>query len=338
MWNNRPVTPALVPSQYLFLWRALRDSGAAAGADCAGAAASGTGAVVARAGAGHGLGHAVPAGSALLHGRRRQPDGSHRDHPGAGRDAGMPAGASGGATALGSALVERCGPRGLPWALFGLGIVVGMPVFFEVGLVLLMPIVAAAARRSGRPPILVGIPLLAGLSIVHGTLPPHPAAMLAATQYHADLGRTILFGLVVGLPPAVLAGPVLGWVLRAAGCGRRQPAAGGAWRRGLPFAESLVPETPVSDRSRPDGPKSFLRRRARCARRSAILLPIALIFLGSWADALTSPGTELNQILHFIGSPDVALLIAVLVALVTLGPHIQTGRHHGRRAAAAAHQ
>ena len=72
-----------------------------------------------------------------------------------------------------------------------------MPVFFEVGLVLLMPIIAAAARRSGRPPILVGIPLLAGLSIVHGTLPPHPAAMLAVVQYHADMGRTILLGLLV---------------------------------------------------------------------------------------------------------------------------------------------
>src|ERR1035437_1249387 len=120
---------------------------------------------------------------------------------------------SGGATALGGTLVERCGPKGLPWALLTLGMIVGMPVFFEVGLVLLMPIIAAAAKRSGRPPILVGMPLLAGLSIVHGTLPPHPAAMLAVTQYHADLGRTILWGLVVGLPAAALAGPGLGWVM-----------------------------------------------------------------------------------------------------------------------------
>jgi len=117
---------------------------------------------------------------------------------------------SGGAAALGRLLVERCGDAGLPWALLALGIVVGMPVFFEVGLVLLMPIVAEAARRTGRPPVLAGMPLLAGLSIVHGTLPPHPAAMLAAVQYHADLGRTILWGLVVGLPAAALAGPGLG--------------------------------------------------------------------------------------------------------------------------------
>jgi GntP family gluconate:H+ symporter len=63
---------------------------------------------------------------------------------------------------------------------------------------------------------------------------------------------------------------------------------------------------------------------------SAILLPVALIFLGSWADTITTQGTAANQILHFIGSADVALLIAVLVALITLGRHVQTGQHHGR--------
>jgi GntP family gluconate:H+ symporter len=120
---------------------------------------------------------------------------------------------SGGAAALGRLMVESCGINGLPWALLGLSILVGMPVFFEVGLVLLMPIVAEAARRSGKPAILVGLPVLAGLSMVHGMLPPHPAAMLAATQYHADLGRTILWGLAVGLPAAALSGPGLGWLL-----------------------------------------------------------------------------------------------------------------------------
>ena len=72
------------------------------------------------------------------------------------------------------------------------------------------------------------------------------------------------------------------------------------------------------------------RRPAPMRAAAAILLPVALIFLGSWADALAAPGGLANQILHFVGSADVALLIAVLVALVTLGGHMQTGRHHGR--------
>jgi GntP family gluconate:H+ symporter len=240
--------------------------------------------------------------------------------------------ASGGAAALGRALVDGCGKAGLPWALMGLGILVGMPVFFEVGLVLLMPIVAEAARRSGRPPILVGIPLLAGLSIVHGTLPPHPAAMLAATQYHADLGRTILFGVIAGLPAAALAGPMLGWLLIRRWEKRRRNAENVENTDGLTlFASTLAEDlrtvttpgaqlttTPVPP---PAGP--FLAA-------TAVLLPVALIFLGSWADALAAPASMGNQILHLVGSPDIALLIAVLVALLTLGPKIQTGQHHGK--------
>jgi GntP family gluconate:H+ symporter len=249
---------------------------------------------------------------------------------------------SGGATALGKALVDVCGKAGLPWALLGMGILVGMPVFFEVGLVLLMPIVAEAARRSGRPPILVGMPLLAGLSIVHGTLPPHPAAMLAATMYHADLGRTILFGLAAGLPAAALAGPGLGWFLMHRWNRRGQKAAPETTDEGLTlFAPTLKED--LQNELRVEGPATVpLESRAgsemapipapagpiRAA--SAILLPVALIFLGSWADSITAPAGAANQILHFAGSPDIALLIAVLVALFTLGGRIQTGQHHGR--------
>jgi GntP family gluconate:H+ symporter len=249
---------------------------------------------------------------------------------------------SGGAAALGSLLVDRCGPRGLPWALMILGILVGMPVFFEVGLVLLMPIVAEAARRTGKPPILAGMPLLAGMSIVHGTLPPHPAAMLAATQYHADLGRTILWGLVVGLPAAALAGPGLGRLLIWR-WDRRRGKAGAADEAPALFAATQEEEQRIEGSAEAAAsPDSAAESKAEgigetvpapagpIRAATAVLLPIALIFLNSWADALAAPGSVANQILRFVGSPDIALLIAVLVALVTLGPRIQTGRHHGR--------
>jgi GntP family gluconate:H+ symporter len=247
---------------------------------------------------------------------------------------------SGGATALGTTLVDGCGEKGLPWALMGLGILVGMPVFFEVGLVLMLPIVAAAARRSGRPPILVGIPLMAGLSIVHGTLPPHPAAMLAATQYHADLGHTILWGLVVGLPAATVAGPVLGWFLTLRW--RRRVAKEGikAAEEGSVLFEAPSEPVPVQDTADTKGADSSQVEIPAHERvpapagpvraAAAILLPVALIFLGSWADTLAAPGGSVNRVLHFVGSPDVALLIAVLAALITLGGHIQTGRQHGQ--------
>ena len=225
---------------------------------------------------------------------------------------------SGAAAALAVALVERCGERGLPWALLGLGIVVGMPVFFEVGLVLLLPIVVGAARRSGRPPILVSLPVLAGLSIMHGLVPPHPAAMLAATAYHADIGRTILWGLVAGMPAAALGGPVLGWILI-----RR-------WERRqakLPAVDRASTPRPI-DEPLPSAHSGLDLRNLSAPAGAAralltILLPIALIFLGSWADALTAPGSIANQVLHLVGYPDISMLIAVLAALALLGGHVQ---------------
>jgi GntP family gluconate:H+ symporter len=250
---------------------------------------------------------------------------------------------SGGATALGNLFVDNCGPQGLPWALLGLGILVGLPVFFEVGLVLLLPIVAEAARRSHRPPILVALPVLAGLSIVHGTLPPHPAAMLAVTEYHADLGRTILWGLAAGLPAAALAGPGLGWFLMRRWERHRAKGEVAAAEEGTTLftvaAEAMaakeagnadrivVQETAAAVAAPPLEPVPAPAGPLRAA--AAILLPVALIFLGSWADLLTAPGSLASQILHFTGTAEVALLIGVLVALVTLGSHVQTDRYHG---------
>ncbi len=249
---------------------------------------------------------------------------------------------SGGATALGKVLVENCGIKGLPWAMLGLGILVGMPVFFEVGLVLLLPIVAETARRSGKPPILVALPMLAGLSIVHAVLPPHPAAMLATTEFHADLGRTMLWGLAVGLPAAALAGPGLAWLL-----GRFW--AGSFRAQSMEFGSAVVDHAPVSyGETRVPQLRDPHRQVFVCGVQlpriwgpgysagpiraaAAILLPVALICLGSWADALTAHESIINQILHFIGNADVALLIAVLAALVTLGPHIQIKGPEGLR-------
>jgi GntP family gluconate:H+ symporter len=243
---------------------------------------------------------------------------------------------SGGAASLGNALMDGCGPKGLPWALLGLGLLVGMPVFFEVGLVLLLPIVAEAARRSERPPILVGLPVLAGLSIVHAVFPPHPAAMLAASMFHADLGHTMFFGLLAGLPAAALAGPALSWFLlrrwrrnMASAEGETNPGAGEilAVHELEEGEETALPHSGVVEGAQVGALLPAPAGSVRAA--AAILLPVALIFLGSWADALAAPGGGVNAVLHFVGSPEVALLIAALVGLLTLGGHLQTGADHG---------
>src|SRR5512141_147929 len=120
---------------------------------------------------------------------------------------------SGAATRIATTLIGWFGERRVHWAIMVVAFIVGIPVFFQVGFVLLIPLVFTIARRSGMSLIKIGIPLVAGLSVVHGMLPPHPAAMLAVTAYKADVGRTIFYGLLVGLPTASLAGPIFAtWI------------------------------------------------------------------------------------------------------------------------------
>ena len=233
---------------------------------------------------------------------------------------------SGAGAALGNALVEICGPAGMPWALLALGILVGMPVFFEVGLVLLMPIVVDAARRSGRPPMLVGLPVLAGLSAMHCLLPPHPAALLAAAEYHAALAPVMLWGLVVGVIAAVLGGPVLFavlirlWERPGSFLGGALPQ--DAFLAAPPAVGTANGESAGATPAKLEGQTAPAPAGALLALL-AILLPVALILAGGWADAVTAKGTLPNRLLHLAGFPDVAMVVAALVALATLGRRVQ---------------
>src|SRR3989454_1683859 len=120
---------------------------------------------------------------------------------------------SGAAARIATTLIARVGEQRVHWAIMFVAFIVGIPVFFQVGFVLLIPLVFTIARRSGLSLVKIGIPLVAGLSVVHGMVPPHPAAMLAVGAYHADVGRTIAYALLVGLPTAALAGPIFAsWI------------------------------------------------------------------------------------------------------------------------------
>src|SRR5579871_4347027 len=111
---------------------------------------------------------------------------------------------SGGADRIAHTLIQLFGERRVPWAMMVVGLLVGLPVFFEVGFVLLVPIAFNVAKRTNTPLTMVGLPMVAGLSVVHGLVPPHPAAMLAVTAFGANVGRTIFYALIVGVPTAIL--------------------------------------------------------------------------------------------------------------------------------------
>ena len=194
-------------------------------------------------------------------------------------------------------LIQLFGEKRVPWSMMCAGLVVGLPVFFEVGFVLLVPIAFTVARRTRTSLILVGLPMVAGLSVVHGLVPPHPAAMLAVEIFHADVGRTILYALLIGIPCAIVAGPIYAhWIAPRIVLDPHNPMA-------EQFAEQEL------DRRLPGFAISM----------ATILLPVLLMLLGSWAGVLTSPGSRANKALLFLGSADIALVVAVLISFVTLG-------------------
>ena len=116
---------------------------------------------------------------------------------------------SGGADRIVRTIVARVSPAALPWAMAGAAALVGIPLFFEVGVVLLVPVVILVARRTDSPLMRVGIPALAGLSILHGLVPPHPGPLIAIDAVHAQLGTTLALGLLVAVPTVIVCGPLL---------------------------------------------------------------------------------------------------------------------------------
>jgi GntP family gluconate:H+ symporter len=204
---------------------------------------------------------------------------------------------SGAANQIAYTLIRLFGEKRIHWAMVLIGLVVGLPAFFEVGFVLLVPIVYTVARRTKTSLVLVGLPLVAGLSVVHGLVPPHPAAMLAVTIYKADVGRTILYALLVGLPTAVIAGPLYAMLIAP----HIKLAADN------PMADEFVDHD--SERNLPSiGIALF-----------TVLFPVLLMLIGSGADAVTAPTSALNQGLHLVGNDVMALLIGVLLSFFTLG-------------------
>ena len=203
---------------------------------------------------------------------------------------------SGAATRIATTMIGLFGERRVHWAIMIVAFIVGIPVFFQVGFVLLVPLVFTIARRTGVSLVKIGLSLVAGLSVVHGMLPPHPAAMLAVNAYNADIGKTILFGLLVGLPTAALAGPIFAsWI---------------APRIVLP------PENPLADQL---GAESTRETPSFGISIFTVLIPVILMLLSSASDVFLNAGSIAYRVLHFVGHPIVALLLALLFSFWSLG-------------------
>lgn len=185
------------------------------------------------------------------------------------------------------------GVKKLPWAMLFAGFVIGIPVFFEVGIVILLPLVISIRKTTKQNILLIALPVIAGLSIVHGLVPPHPGAMTAIGIYNANLGKVLLYSLIIALPTAIIAGPVFAkWV----------------HKRVIPENEpELVRVTTVST-DLPSRKASFF----------IILLPVVLMILSVVAPYI-SLLKKITEFLVFVGSPVIALLISCFAAFYLLG-------------------
>ncbi|MBV6752001.1 GntP family permease [Pseudomonas chlororaphis] len=211
---------------------------------------------------------------------------------------------SGAADRIASTLLRHARGKALPWVMAMVAMIIGLPLFFEVGLVLMVPIIFVIARQSGQPLLKVAIPALAGMTTLHALMPPHPGPLIAVSALHADLGMTMLLGFCIAVPAVILAGPLYGiWLSKRMDV--KEPAELGA-----------LFTAKVETRRKPSFAISLL----------IILLPVLLMLGSTLAKVAMAPQSTLAITLKFLGEPLIALGLAVIAAVICLGWSIGMAR------------
>ena len=201
---------------------------------------------------------------------------------------------SGGAQTLAVTMVKKFGDKKAAWALGITGLVIAMPVFFDAGLIILIPLAFSLAKRTNRSSLFYAIPLLAGLAVGHAFIPPTPGPVLVATMLNVDLGWVILVGIFCGICSMIVAGPVWGSI-----CGKKY---------NVPVPEHVANQA--------DYDESKLPKFGTIV--GIILIPLVLIILNSVAKVVPAM-SGVQPILGFLGEPFVALTIATVAAMILLG-------------------
>ncbi|MFJ7179009.1 gluconate:H+ symporter [Streptomyces massasporeus] len=203
---------------------------------------------------------------------------------------------SGGADQIVDTILAKAGGRSMPWAMVLIASVIGLPLFFEVGIVLLIPVVLMVAKRGHYSLMRIGIPALAGLSVMHGLVPPHPGPLVAIDAVGADLGVTLALGVLVAVPTVIIAGPVFSkyaarWV-------------------DVPAPEKMIPQRASEDLEKRPGFGATL---------FTVLLPVILMLAKALVDIVVDdPENAVQRVFDVIGAPMIALLASVLVGIFTL--------------------
>ena len=232
---------------------------------------------------------------------------------------------SGGADALTSRLLRLFGPRGAPLAMGLTGLILGIPVFFDIGIFVLAPLVYVAAKRGGRSLVLYALPMLAGLSMTHAFLPPHPGPVAAAGLLGVSLGWLILMGLICGIPAWLVSGVWWGSYIGS----RLQvdvPDEFIAAELEASRGGSADPDDPDADDPH-DGPRGGVGTATAVRTRppsvaliaAVIAVPMLLILSATFGSIVLTPGSAPQSVVFFLGTPAIALTVAVLLAMYLLG-------------------
>lgn len=200
---------------------------------------------------------------------------------------------SGAAQQITTVLTGSLGPQYIPWALMVAGLLIGIPLFYNVGFVLIVPLIFSVAYSRQLPAVYVGLPMLASLSVLHGFLPPHPAPTALVGQFHASLGLTFGYGLAVAIPAIILAGPVYARTLRGI--------------VSVPLAGFIAEPLPAS--ALPGAVNSFV----------SSLLPVLILSCALGLRAFLPATSPLASTLDLLSEPLVTLLLSVAIATYSLG-------------------
>ncbi|HRI62233.1 MAG TPA: gluconate:H+ symporter [Saprospiraceae bacterium] len=200
---------------------------------------------------------------------------------------------SGAAQKISDVLLKTFGQKNIQWAMMLTGFIVGIPLFYNVGFVLLVPLLFSVVYRTGLPAVYVGIPMLAALSVTHGFLPPHPAPTALVAQFGANLGITLVYGICIAIPTIILAGPV--------------------FARTLKNIQSVPLQTfqtkPIPAEQLPGAANSFL----------SALLPVMLLLISTAIPLMGQTEGMLRSTFAFLGDSIIVMLISLLVATYSLG-------------------
>jgi Gnt-I system high-affinity gluconate transporter len=199
---------------------------------------------------------------------------------------------SGAATRIANTLISSFGIKNIQWAVLLTGFLVGIPLFYNAGFIILVPLIFSIARTAKLPLLYIAIPMAASLSTTHCFLPPHPGPMFLVGAFKADLGKTLMYGLVISIPVVIIAGPLLGRFLK---------------RLNIKIPAEVKVET--EEKKLPGVFESFF----------LALLPVLLISFAVIANTFFSGDSIMKKVILFTGDATVALLLSVVLAVLILG-------------------